>query len=82
MKYMMMFDESQPQIAINEITEGEQIGLYEVTICMDYHMEWNAETDTMQCAYSGNQFITTSELTKDEIMNDLDKYLNYSGDVS
>lgn len=58
-------------------------GMYDVTVLdneelVDIDSEADGEISVKMYQYDGNQFRTVYEMTEEEILEDLEKYLNYS----
>lgn len=70
-----------PQKKVNVVPLPD--GMYDVTVLdneeqVDTVSGENEEVSVKMYQYDGNQFRTVYELTEEEILADLEKYLNYS----
>ena len=74
----MLFTLPQEKVKIVALPNG----MYDVTVLdneelVDVPSGENGEISVLMYQYDGNQFRTVYELTEEEILADLEKYLNY-----
>lgn len=79
----MLFTTQQPEVTVTVLPDGKRdvtVLANEEIVVPENLSAGETPSSEMMFRYDGNQFRTVYELTEDEILSDIEKYLKYSSE--